>query len=74
MALKDEAGDIERALGVPVEWREDRDHYSIATARSFPGSLLDDHRAEVQALLADWVNRYVGVFRPRLDGLVRDIT
>ena len=73
-ALRDDADEVERALGVPVEWREDRDHTSIVTARAFTGSLLDDHRAEVQALLADWVNRYVTVFRPRLDTLVHEIT
>ena len=49
---------------MPVEWREDREHNSIVTASTFKGSLLEDHGTEVQSLLADWMNRYINIFRP----------
>jgi hypothetical protein len=73
-SLKDDKGEVERALGVPAEWRDEWKQYSIVTARNFPGSLIEDHGNEIQPLLADWVNRYVNVFRPRLEKLVREAT
>lgn len=69
-ALHDEKDEIERALGVPVEWESDGVKHWIVTARNYSGRLIEDHAEELQGRLADEVNRYVNVFRPRLQRLV----
>lgn len=69
-ALKDDKDAIERALGIPVEWESDGVKHWIVTANNYTGDLLKDHAQELQALMADHVNRYVNVFRPRLERLL----
>lgn len=71
-ALRDDKDEIERALGIPVEWDSDGVKHWIVTANNYPGRLLEDHADEIQSRMADHVNRYVSVFRPRLDKLVRE--
>ena len=73
-ALRDDHDEIERALGIPVEWESDGAKHWIVTAKTYGGDLIDDHAEELQAVLADHVNRYVNVFRPRLERLVREAT
>lgn len=71
-ALKDDKEDIERALGIPVEWESDGKKHMIVTANDYAGRLLEDHAEQIRATMADHVNRYVNVFRPRLEKLVRE--
>ena len=71
-ALRDDHVEVERALGIPVEWESDGAKHWIVTAKTYGGDLIDDHAEELQAVLADHVNRYVNVFRPRLERLVRE--
>jgi hypothetical protein len=71
-ALRDDRAEIERALGIPVEWESDGVKHWIVTANNFAGDLIRDRSAELEPLLADHVNRYVNVFRPRLEKLVRE--
>jgi hypothetical protein len=71
-ALRDDKAEIERALGIPVEWESDGVKHWIVTANNFAGDLIRDRSAELEPLLADHVNRYVNVFRPRLEKLVRE--
>jgi hypothetical protein len=71
-ALKDDKEEIERALGIPVEWESDSKKHWIVTPNSYPGRLLDDHADDIRRTMADHVNRYVNVFRPRLERLVRE--
>jgi hypothetical protein len=73
-ALRDDHVEVERALGIPVEWESDGAKHWIVTAKTYGGDLIDDHAEELQAVLADHVNRYVNVFRPRLERLVREAT
>ena len=73
-ALRDEREEIERALGVPVEWESDGRKNWIVSGQSYSGSLIEDHAQELQATMADRVNRYVNVFRPRLQKLVEQVT
>ena len=69
-ALKDDKENIERALGIPVEWESDGKKHVIATANDYTGRLLEDHAEQIRAKMADHVNRYVNVFRPRLQKLL----
>lgn len=67
-ALELDKADIESALGVAVEWRRDR----IVTTKNFAGLLMTDSREDVLSWLADRTERFVSVFRPRIDKLIRD--
>lgn len=69
-ALEGDKEEIERALGIPVEWDSDGKKHWIVTANNYSGRLLEDHADEIRKTMADHVNRYVNVFRPRLQKLV----
>jgi hypothetical protein len=71
-ALSEDKEAIERALGIPIEWESDGKKHWIVTANNYSGRLLEDHAEEIRAKVADHVNRYVNVFRPRLEKLVRE--
>ena len=71
-ALRDDKDEIERALGIPVEWESDGNKHWIVSAKNYDGKLIDNHAEEIQAKMADHINRYVNVFRPRLEKLVRE--
>jgi hypothetical protein len=62
---------IRKSLGVPVDWESDGAKHWIISRQDFTGNLIDDHRESVQSWLADRVNRYVNVFGPRIQRLVR---
>lgn len=56
-----------------MTWKSDGQKHWITSDADFPGgSLMDDHRAEVQALLSTRVDRFIAVFRPRMLRLVRE--
>jgi len=64
---------IEKEIGIPIEWESDgKKHVISAPERSYSGRLIEDHGPEVQAMMADRVNRFVNVFRPRLEKLVSE--
>lgn len=71
-SLEGDKAAIERAIGVPVEWVTDGEKHMVISAKAFSGALIEDHGEAVQRVLADWTNRYVNVFRPRLERLVRE--
>lgn len=73
-ALRDDKEEIERALGVPVEWESDGAKHWIVSGKGYPGQLIEDHAEELQSTMADQVNRYTSVFRPRLQKLIREMT
>jgi hypothetical protein len=69
-ALLADKASINDALGVPVDW-----HYSagkgwIVAKKSYDGTLLTDHRADIRKFMRDRINRFVNVFRPRVRQLV----
>jgi hypothetical protein len=68
-ALQDDKEEIERALGIPVTWRSEGKTHTIAASTRFPGKLLEERAPELHQFLADRVNRFVNVFRPRLEKL-----
>jgi hypothetical protein len=71
--LSDKVG-IERALDMPVQWESDGSKHAVVSRKSYPGLLIDEHAEAAQRTLADWTNRYINVFRPRLEKLVREST
>jgi len=72
-ALNEDKAAIEKELGIPVQWESDgKKHWISAPETSYTGRLIEDHGPEVQAMMADRVNRFVNVFRPRLEKLVHE--
>jgi hypothetical protein len=65
--------EIEKELGVPVSWEADNGKYFIIARHPSSGSILTDHRSEAKAWLADRINRFVIVFRPRVEALIREL-
>ncbi|MDZ4818324.1 MAG: DUF4268 domain-containing protein [Planctomycetota bacterium] len=71
-ALAADRAEIDAALGVAVEWTSaEGGRGTVLASKSFPGILLDDSRKPAQVWLADVVPRFVSVFRPRIDALLR---
>ena len=73
-ALVDAREEIERSLGVSVQWDSDGTKHWISSYENYSGSLIDDHAEEIQQMMADRVNRFVNVFRPRLVKLAEEVT
>lgn len=72
-ALLDDRTAIDKELGIPVEWNSSNGKHMISSSESgFPGQLVEDHGPKVRAMMADRVNRFVNVFRPRLEKLVTE--
>jgi hypothetical protein len=71
-ALTEDRADIERELGVPVEWESDGRKHWIVSYETFSDSLIDAHETEILAMLSDRLNRYINTFRPRLDRILRE--
>jgi hypothetical protein len=72
--LKDRAA-IEQALGIKAEWHThgaDETQSWILIKRSFSGVLLEGSKLPVQKWLADHIERFVAVFRPRIEHLMRE--
>ena len=72
-ALAADRESISKALGVPVEWKSKDQKHVIETlkrSKSFSGSIPEDHPDELRQYLADVLNRYINVFKPRLERLM----
>ena len=71
--LKNSKAEIDAALGIPVEWTIAPDgRERVVAKRSFSGTLVGDSRKESQNWLADVTQRFVSVFRPRIETLLKD--
>lgn len=64
--------EIDKALGVVVEWRTKNGQSFVIITKDFPGDLLIDSREAVQRWLADHAERFISVFRPRIDQILRE--
>lgn len=74
-AIEKDKDEINSALNLPVEWSEIGDgRRRVIAKKNFPGSLLEQSREGTQIWLADAVQRFVSVFRPRIEALLRDLT
>ena len=73
VAHKDE---INKALAVNVAWRttnsKGESQKFVGIDKKFPGELLTDSREAVQGWLADHIERFISVFRPRIDKILRE--
>jgi hypothetical protein len=71
--LEEDKDAIEKAIGVSISWESDGAKHWIISREQFTGGvLIEQHRQHVQSWFADRVNRYVNVFRPRIERLVRE--
>lgn len=72
-ALMAERDAVDEAIGVRVEWhsREKSNQNWVIVRKSFHGVLMVDSRETVQKWLADITERFVAVFRPRIEHLLR---
>ena len=71
-ALCESKDEINKALGVDVEWRSKNGQNWVIIFKDFPGVLLTDSRKAVQKWLADHTERFISVFRPRIDQILRE--
>ncbi len=69
-ALVADRENISKALGVPVEWKSKDQKHMIQTLKGFSGAIPEDNADELSRYLADVLNRYINVFKPRLERLV----
>lgn len=70
-ALEQDKEAIEKEIGIPIEWDSDgHKHWISAPEVGYSGQLIEDNGPAVRAMMADRVNRFVKVFRPRLQKLV----
>ena len=70
-ALFKNKDEINTALGVNVEWQTKNGQNFVIIIKDFPGGLLTDSREDVQKWLADHTARFISVFRPRIDQILR---
>ena len=63
---------IEKELAIPVEWESNDGKYMIIAQDPYPGKILTEHRSDAKIWLPDRVNRFVTVFRPRLEAILRE--
>ncbi len=72
-ALLEDRENIDAALKGPVvNWESDGVKHWIGERKSFPGGLLTEHRHEVLTWFAEHVNRFITVFRPRIEKLLKE--
>jgi hypothetical protein len=71
--LRGQRKEIDREIGIPVLWESADDKHKIVERMRLDDIRSDDHRAEVKDFFADRVNRFVNVFRPRLERIVESM-
>lgn len=66
--------EIDQALGIAVEWRvrPENEQNNVIISRKFPGGLLTESKAEAQKWLVDQTDAFIGVFRPRIEQILRE--
>jgi len=69
-ALVSDKEEVERAIGIRVEWQSDGEKHMIHTARGYSGLSPEVHADALMSHLADVLNRFINVFRSRLQRLV----
>ena len=70
--LLEEKADINKALGVPVSWDSNDERHRVIAIQKYSGNLIDDRSTEVQSWMADRVNRFINVFKPRIRRFVEE--
>ena len=72
MSLEKDKEEINKALGVNVDWYTKEGSHTILVQKPFRGELLSDSREAVQEWLADNTERFIAVLRPRIDQFLRE--
>ena len=70
--LQNNKEEINKALGVDVDWYTKDGSHTVHIKKPFPGDLLSDSREAVQEWLADNTERFVAILRPRIDKFLRE--
>jgi len=72
-SLEKDKGAIDDALGLPVTWEKLADgRQRVISMKHFSGDLLTDSRTQSQRWLVDATQRFISVFRPRIEALLRE--
>ena len=66
-SLESQKDEIEKEIGMPLDWQSDAGKYRIGLATKYPDLRSDTYRAEIKAWLSDRANRFVNAFRPRIE-------
>ncbi len=64
---------IEAELGIPVSWDSEKGKHSVSSGKNFPNLRDPIYRTEIKTFLADRSNRFVNVFRHRIERIVEEI-
>ena len=77
-ALSVSKDEINSALGVDADWRtknsRNEDQKFVICSKRIPGDFLTDAREVVQDWLATYSERFISVFRPRIDHILREMS
>jgi hypothetical protein len=65
--------EIDAELGIEVTWDADDGKYVIACRLSIDGLRDPSNRGRIKTFFKDVINRYVNVFRPRLEAITADL-
>lgn len=73
-ALLQDREDIEAALVTSVEWHRDpeKNQQWIIAGHTLPGDLLTESRLGAQKWMADNIEKFTAVFRPRIERIMRE--
>jgi hypothetical protein len=64
---------IDAELGITVEWKSDGEgKYTICAKKAFPDLRSSEHRGSIKQYLSDMANRFVNVFRPRIERIMNE--
>ena len=73
LAYKDllsQRGAIDEELGIQIDWQSDGEKHKLLFKRQFPDVRALENRVAIKEFFSETVNRFVNVFRPRLQRLV----
>tara|TARA_R110001599_G_scaffold353847_1_gene600008 strand:- start:12916 stop:13248 length:333 start_codon:yes stop_codon:yes gene_type:complete len=71
--LSEERENIDRELGIPIEWQSIGGQHSVIIRRNYDKPLDKSHREEILDFFAVILNLFVNAFRPRLERIAEDL-
>lgn len=70
--LLDNCDDIESELGIDIGWQSDGEKHKVIHKMKFNDLRSKENRQAIKDYFSDTVNRFVNVFRPRIQKLIDD--
>lgn len=64
---------IEQEMGSALKWSSVLGKHMVVLSKPFPGQILEDHREEAISWMSEYLNRFISVFRGRVDRLVEGL-